>query len=542
MSTSSALACPKALKRVRSLTNVNEDGAGSIENSAGHALIRVLVADDEGALRLAICDLIAGESGFEVVAVAADADEAVARARETLPDVALLDVRMPGGGGVRATTELRLVSPQTRVVALSAYADDAAALLMLRAGAVGYLIKGESSPGEIIEAIHRATRGQASFPAVVAAALVTALAAEETERDDRRCALRSSEQRFSRLIESAPDAIAISDADGKIVLVNLEAERLFGYGREELLGQPIELLVPLRLREAHARARAEYAVDPRRRPMGSGMVLTALRKDGREVQVDISLSLSESAEGALVTAFIRDISDREAKKDLEQRVSLKQRVLGYLVTAIETERRRIAEDIHDDSIQAMAAAGMRLQILRKSIGDPGQLERLDELGEAIRLAIARLRRLISELRPTGLDNDGLAAALESYLEAVAHTGTTSYQLNDRLTSEPSSETGLVVYRIAQEALNNVAKHARAAHGTVTLAERNDGYLIRVEDDGVGFVPGSIPEQPGHLGLAALRERAELADGWLRVESAPNQGTTVEFWIPPINEAELEGVT
>ena len=89
---------------------------------------------------------------------------------------------------------------------------------------------------------------------------------------------------------------------------------------------------------------------------------------------------------------------------------------------------------------------------------------------------------------------------------------------------------MILYRIAQEVLTNVRKHAGAENAIVTLDARDGGYYVRVRDDGVGFTPESATARPGHLGLAAIRERAELAGGWLRIESAPNDGTTVEFWI------------
>ena len=134
--------------------------------------IRVLVADDEQSLREALCDLVAAEVDMEVVGAASDAEEAISLAQQTAPDVALLDVKM-AGGGAHAAAQIAVVSPKTRVVALSAYEDHASVLEMLRGGAVGYLVKG-TVPGEILEAIRRASRGQASISAAVASAVIEA--------------------------------------------------------------------------------------------------------------------------------------------------------------------------------------------------------------------------------------------------------------------------------------------------------------------------------------------------------------------------------
>jgi len=627
--------------------------------------IRVLVAEDEEQVRAAICDLIAGEKGIELVAVAVDADEAIERAGAVKPDVALLDMRMPGGGGSRATAEIREVSPGTRAIALSAYADRSNVLEMLGAGAVGYLVKG-NSPDEIVEAIRRAARGQSSLPTSILAELLGDLARESAKRSEADDVSHRSATRFRNLLESAPDAVTIVDARGRIVLVNEQTERLFGYQRDELIGQTIEMLLPRRFRAGHLGLRGGYFAHPSTRPMGAGLELAGLRKDGSEFPVDISLSaietdegrlasafirdvterkaietvrrkteerfetLLESApdgvvivdstgritlvntqtetlfgydraellgepiekllperfrprhvghrdgyladprtrpmgaglelagrrrdgtefpvdvslsgietdEGRLAAAFVRDVTERDARTELEGAIAERRAVLAHLVSAGEEERRRIAGDIHDDSIQVMTAAGMRLQILRRSISDPEQLHRLDELEQMIQRSISRLRHLIFELRPPALDNEGLSAALRAYLNEAGVTGGTSYRLDDRLAGQPPEATRVILYRIAQEVLTNIRKHADAENATVTLSASDGGYRVRVQDDGVGFTPETTTARPGHLGLAAIRERAELAGGWLHIESAPRDGATVEFWIPSDVDAAI----
>jgi EAL domain-containing protein (putative c-di-GMP-specific phosphodiesterase class I)/CheY-like chemotaxis protein len=153
--------------------------------------IRVLIADDEAELRGALADLIASEDDLELVGAGGDADEAIELARFNRPDVALVDVKMPAGGGPRAAREILRTSPQTRVLALSAYEDRTTVLEMLRAGAVGYLVKG-TAPEEIVRAIDRAVRGQTSLSAEVMAGVVHELSnqlqREELESEERRAA------------------------------------------------------------------------------------------------------------------------------------------------------------------------------------------------------------------------------------------------------------------------------------------------------------------------------------------------------------------
>src|SRR5439155_22021872 len=159
------------------------------------------------------------------------------------------------------------------------------------------------------------------------------------------------------------------------------------------------------------------------------------------------------------------------------------------------------------SIQAMTAAGMRLQIMRRKVDDPEQLRLLGNLEEAIGTSIRRLRHLMFELRPPTLDREGLAPAIRMYLDEVPDEAPIEYRLDDRLTEQPSSHVRVILYRIVQEALTNARKHSGARTIEVVLAEREGGYMARVRDDGRGFDP-DVASEAGHLGLPAMRERAD----------------------------------
>jgi len=361
-----------------------------------------------------------------------------------------------------------------------------------------------------------------------------------SERRSSDAMLRKNAKHFEALLESAPDGVVIVDAVGHIFFANAQTEKLFGYDRSELLNRPIEVLIPERFHGQYLAVRDAYIANPTPRAPRAGLGLAGRRRNGTEFPVDVSLSGIETSDGRLVAAFVRDATERKARADLERDIAARRAVLAHLVSAGEDERRRIAADIHDDSIQVVTAAGMRLQIFRRSLHDPGQLQLLEKLEETIQLAISRLRHLLFELRPPALDLEGLGPALRMYLDVADEQTSTSYHLDDRLTSQPSEATRVILYRIAQEVLTNVRKHAGANNATVTLNQREDGYYVRVVDDGVGFASESAAARPGHLGIAAISERAELAGGWLRVESESGRGTTVEFWIPPGAEGESSG--
>jgi signal transduction histidine kinase len=210
----------------------------------------------------------------------------------------------------------------------------------------------------------------------------------------------------------------------------------------------------------------------------------------------------------------------------------RRRLLSRLVRVQEEERERIAADIHDDSIQVMTALSIRVQMLRDELFDPEQLDRLDELERVLEKTIGRLRHLLFELRPPALDREGLTAALREYLERMGEEDGPAYSLDDRLVGEPETEARVIVYRIAQEALMNVRKHARASTVDVSLDERDGGVFVSIRDDGQGFSPDNARVGlPGHLGMTAMRERAEMAGGWLKILSRPGSGTSIDFWVP-----------
>ena len=149
----------------------------------------------------------------------------------------------------------------------------------------------------------------------------------------------------------------------------------------------------------------------------------------------------------------------------------------------------------------------------------------------MRLTIKSMRTLLFDLSPPTLEEEGLGSALTYLLENSNSSFDWSIE-DDEMDEEPSVRTSLILYRIAQEAFANARKHAKAAHVRVTLQRREGGTLLQIVDDGVGFKPqDAVVAAPGHLGLAAIRERAEMAGGWTKLWSLPGQGTTLDVWLP-----------
>ncbi len=206
------------------------------------------------------------------------------------------------------------------------------------------------------------------------------------------------------------------------------------------------------------------------------------------------------------------------------------RLMRLLVEAHEDERRTIAADIHDDSLQILAAVGLRLHTLRRRVNDEAARGTLDAVEQMVGTAVSRLRGLMFNLRPAGLDHGDLLGTIRDRLLQVQQDEGIEYSLTG---SEPGALTTaarVTLYRVAQEAIANVVKHASASHIVVSVEDRDNGCLMRIADDGAGL--GAAAESPpGHLGLPSMRERTEVAGGWLRVEAGDRRGTVVTAWVP-----------
>jgi signal transduction histidine kinase len=219
---------------------------------------------------------------------------------------------------------------------------------------------------------------------------------------------------------------------------------------------------------------------------------------------------------------------RETIQHLEEVDEQRRRLLAHVVQAAEEERRRIANDIHDDPVQKMVVLKMRLELLAKV--NPG-LPDLDDAREAVLGTIRSMRHLLFDLRPPILDEEGIGPALRYFLDNSEIDA--EWSVDDELDTEPSTQTRVILYRIAQEALTNARKHAQADEIRVKLEERDGGVWMEISDNGVGYTPdGAVVAEPGHLGIAAMRERAEMAGGWCTLRSLPGAGTTLEVWLPP----------
>jgi PAS domain S-box-containing protein len=357
-----------------------------------------------------------------------------------------------------------------------------------------------------------------------------------------------SERRFRGLVANLPDIISRVDRDMTLTYLSPNVEPRFGLPPESLLGMKVtkvpgvegtavELLVE-KAADAFsdgASRRLEWELQTQEGTVYfESRALPEFDDQGRVISVlGITRDITEQREA--------DLRLRESMDSLRTLDRHRRALLAGWIRAQEDERRRLASDLHDDSIQVMSAVAIRLQLMRQEIEELSSNPDLVALQESVDQAIQRLRSMMFQLRPPALDRGGLASALKVFSERLGREAKFTVKLDSHLASEPSMDARLVIYRIAQESLTNVRKHAEATHVLIELTEHNGGLLVRISDNGRGFDVAEIrPSAPEHLGLSEMRERAELCGGWLHVESAPGAGTIVEFQIPA--DAPLEVTT
>jgi len=371
-----------------------------------------------------------------------------------------------------------------------------------------------------------------------------------------RVAATRDEARMMSIIRSSMEAIITIDETQTIVIFNPMAERVFGVPASDAIGTPLSRFIPERLRAAHAQHVAQFGVTGvSERQMGQQRVLSGLRANGDEFPLEASISQIRETAGTFYTVMLRDVTGRvRYEHALQQSREELRELSANLQNVREEEKTRIARELHDDLGQQLTALKMDLAALEQALMPAAapasrtaeskldlasQLHRMQRMIDS---TVASLRRIAADLRPVMLDDLGLVPAIEW----LANDFTSRYGIEVERTIDPGSMSftsrgATALFRIIQEALTNVARHADATRVALTLRIDAGCCMLRIVDNGRGAAPRQSAgmRTDKSFGLLGVRERAHMLGGTVQIDTAENEGfaITVTLPLPAVQQEE-----
>jgi two-component system, NarL family, sensor histidine kinase UhpB len=352
-----------------------------------------------------------------------------------------------------------------------------------------------------------------------------------------------NEARMMAIIRSSSEAIITVDEDEQILMFNPMAEQLFGISAYEAIGTSLGRLMPSRFRKAHAMHVRQFGViGVSDRQMGKQRVLFGLRANGEEFPIEASISQIRDINGKLYTVMLRDVTER-VKADTTLKASREElRALSANLQHVrEEEKHRIARELHDDLGQQLTALKMELSSVENmlydgvSVAEPATREQLAAQIQGMRrlidTTVASVRRIAADLRPVMLDDLGLVPAIEW----LANDFTSRYGIAVESSighgdTKFSPDAATTLFRIVQEALTNVARHAQATRVTLAISVDGGECTLRVSDNGHGDSHEVIPDGKS-FGLLGMRERAHMLGGQVFIETATGHGFSITVKFP-----------
>lgn len=363
-----------------------------------------------------------------------------------------------------------------------------------------------------------------------------------TERNQLQQSITRNETRLRGILNSAMDAIITIDASQRVVLFNPAAERIFGHAAEQALGAPLQQFIPERILTLPAEPVQHFdengdttrGIEPLR------LNLTGMRRSGVGFPLEATIALMEEDGVKFYTLILRDVTERQRAANT---LLLLQMDLREFVAKVQAEREQektfLARELHDELGQALTAVKMDIMwVLEKlPVGQVTVVEKLEQMLLLLNDTVAATRRISANLRPLMLDDLGIAAAADWLVSNFSERSGTECRLSiPDPTFHLAEPYATAVFRILQEALTNIAKHAQASLVEISISEINGEVRLSVADNGLGF-SATDPRKSDSFGLLGMRERAYLLKGSVDITSAPDQGTVINVRIP-IAQAEV----
>jgi PAS domain S-box-containing protein len=523
---------------------------------------RILVVDDSDDLRIVFCKLLE-IAGYHVLS-ARTGQDCIRMVTEDEPDLVLLDVVLPDMSGIEVCKQIKSDERTNKTLVLSISGlrtSGTSQAESLDGGADGYVTKpidgqallahvnallrtkkAEQAVQEINDQLENRVLQRTAELTATNTFLKQEIADRKRVEDEQKrtqVALKQAEEKYRGIFENAIEGIFQSSPDGKFISANPAMARMFGYeSAEELINDRSDI-------------ESQHYVNPERRKffenlineegMVQGFELQAYRKDGTTIWTSENVRAVRDENGSLLyyEGIVEDVTQR---KQVEAE---REELLRRLVSAQEDEQRRISRELHDQMGQSLAALLLGLKSLKDSVKDESTTESIQRLQDITNRIADEMHSLIRELRPTALDDLGLHTALTNYLDEWSHRSNVAidFHSNGFLGERLDGQLESTIYRIVQEAVNNVIKHANAKNISIILERRGRRVLLIVEDDGIGFDAEAMMKMPAknrRFGLLGMQERVALVDGSLSIESTPGVGTTVLVHIDvPRDDLETE---
>jgi PAS domain S-box-containing protein len=337
------------------------------------------------------------------------------------------------------------------------------------------------------------------------------------------------------ILQSAMDAIITIDEQQRIVLFNAAAERIFGCPAAQAVGGTLDRFIPERYRtghRAHIGRFREQGMTTRR--MGDETVLHGLRADGEEFPLEASISRVETGGRGLLTVILRDITERKRAQDvLEQTHRQLHELYAAMHDVREAERMRIARELHDELAQWLTALKMDVSwfAARLPSAEKPLVDKAEKMKQLVDTMVGAVRRIASDLRPAMLDDLGLTPAVEHLVhEFSQRTGNLVSLDLDAGAGEFKDPLVTAIYRMVQEALTNVGRHAQASEVHVSVRVAGEHLKVAVRDNGKGIDAEALNKEKSY-GLRGIRERARTLGGAASIRAGAQGGTLVEIEIP-----------